>query len=162
MGSTELQLIADILTGLGDTSITGLIWFLGVGMLKYILLMGLLLVVVYAAYKILNRLMAQSQDQSRLKELSALVESDWRPGYDTANFQRLHAMALEQVKNHKANVETIKKQNADLSTYDRMVVKLEMDLEEAQKQRDTYQQALLHVEEEAIAKAKENDKHEEK
>ena len=160
LGATELQMIAEVLGGLGDTTVTGVIWYLGYGLIHSLLVGVIVATVCYGLYKLANRLINQSRDHGRLKEIGALVNVDVTSYY--ATWQELKREVHKQVTSHEANVETIKRQNADLATYDRMVARLEMDLEESNKQRDAYQQALLHIEGESIAAAKENNKDEEK
>lgn len=66
MGVEELQLIANILSNMGDISIQGLIWFLGYGLLKYIIGTASILVFIWALYKIGMTMVGSMKGNDRL------------------------------------------------------------------------------------------------
>ena len=77
MGIEELQIIAEIIGGLEQTGITGLLVYLGYGVLEMLLTAAVVLIVVWCAYKIINRLVVSSTDNQRLLEISGLLDLDF-------------------------------------------------------------------------------------
>ena len=73
MGIEELQIIAEIIGGLEQTGITGLLVYLGYGVLEMLLTAGVILIVIWCAYKILNRLLSSGEDQKRLHAIAGLL-----------------------------------------------------------------------------------------
>ena len=107
MGSTELQLIADILSGLGDTTVTGIIWFLGYGIIKQLIVAAVILIFVYAVYKVIMRMINQASVEGKIKTLAALCDVEWREGYDTINYKKVQDEVRYAVTEHEKNVSSL-------------------------------------------------------
>ena len=79
MGVEELQLIANIISNMGDISVQGLIWFLGYGLLKYVLSTGTIVLFLWLAYRVVSVLVKSRSHNEQLMSISHSL------GYDPIN-----------------------------------------------------------------------------
>ena len=151
MGSTELQLIADILSGLGDTTVTGIIWFLGYGIIKQLIYAGIVLIIVYAAYKVIMRMINQASVEGKIKTLAALCDIEWREGCDTANYKKVQDEVRYAVTEHEKNVSSLKTAYADISVYTKRIDSQDEEIDKLKLRIDVRDKMLEECREEVIA-----------
>lgn len=94
--TAELEILAEIMGGLESTGITGLLWYLGYAMLKYVISTVVMLVVIYVCYKVAMRFLASQRDTKRLVDVGSLFGFDWGPYLTDREYARL----TEEISTH--------------------------------------------------------------
>lgn len=69
MNLEELKVAAEIMSNLGDMGVTGLIWFLSMGILKVLIVAIVVLFVAWGAYKLILRFITDDENTHLLRAL---------------------------------------------------------------------------------------------
>ena len=89
MGIEELRIIAEIMGGLESTGITGFLAFLGVQILEVLLWAGIILVVIWCGYKLVNRALDSTRDSERCRQLARILGNEYYGNPSGAEWQRV-------------------------------------------------------------------------
>ena len=155
MGATELQLIADILASMGDVSITGLVWFLSFSILKMLITAAVILIVVYAVYKLICKGIATNKYEGEVRALAKALDVDLYSSNSVSSdeLQRMHQEIIgyaEYVGKYEESKEKVKyyygaicNLQDQLDASERMLIKERRVTEELQSMVDEHNKEIL-------------------
>ena len=155
--TAELQILAEIMGGLESTGITGLLWYLGYGMLKYLIGAAIVIVFLWLLFKFFSQVVSNQRDTHRTLAIASAVGIETTLYLNSSEYKRVMD-AIEDLKAYRSRYEEQKARITDyqgrLGVLGEQYETLYSQHEEAKKQRDLYQEALLKAECEAIKAAK--------